>query len=173
MTGAEAVAGLVVLAVAAASVALLSGGKTRSAERDPSAAATRGEEGTAESADADAGEGRAGAEGGAADAAAEGGEAIAVPIDGTLDLHHFSPKEVGDLIPDYLAACRARGIRHVRVIHGKGKGVLREKTWAILARHPDVIDYELAGRGGGGWGATEVTLRTGRRRSRRRRTRRR
>jgi len=47
---------------------------------------------------------------------------VALPIDGTLDLHTFAPSEIKTLVPDYLAACRERGILQVRIIHGKERG---------------------------------------------------
>ena len=84
---------------------------------------------------------------------------IEVPIDGTLDLHTFRPADVGDLVPDYLAACREKGILHVRIVHGKGTGALRRSVHAVLERLDAVASFELAGTGGGGWGATLVTLR--------------
>ncbi len=86
-------------------------------------------------------------------------ETIHIPIDGTLDLHTFRPGDVKDLVPDYLAACRERGIFEVRIIHGKGTGMLREKVHAILRKLPGVASFRLAGEDGGGWGATLVTLR--------------
>ena len=82
-----------------------------------------------------------------------------LPIDGTLDLHAFRPSEVGDLVPEWLAACRAAGLRELRIVHGKGTGALRRSVEAILARHPDVAAFRLAGEDAGGWGATLVTLR--------------
>jgi DNA-nicking Smr family endonuclease len=84
--------------------------------------------------------------------------AVEIPIDGTLDLHTFSPREVGDLVPDYLAECRARGILEVRIVHGKGTGALRRSVHAILARLPEVESFRLGDERGGTWGATLVTL---------------
>ncbi|MDA8164439.1 MAG: Smr/MutS family protein [Desulfobacteraceae bacterium] len=83
---------------------------------------------------------------------------VELPIDGTLDLHAFRPQEVKDLIPDYLAACRERGILRVRIVHGKGTGTLRRTVHAILARLPEVASFQLAGEEAGSWGATLVDL---------------
>ena len=86
-------------------------------------------------------------------------EPVEIPLDGVLDLHTFNPRDIGELVPAYLQACRARGIVHVRIIHGKGRGVLLNTVHALLARSPDVRSYGLAGGDAGGWGATLVTLR--------------
>lgn len=83
---------------------------------------------------------------------------VAIPIDGTLDLHTFSPREVKELVPEYLRECQARDILQVRIVHGKGTGSLRRQVHAILDRLPEVSGYALAGERGGGWGATLVTL---------------
>jgi len=86
------------------------------------------------------------------------GGPVELPIDGTLDLHGFHPREVGDVVADYLEACLEKGIRHVRIVHGKGIGNLRRTVHAVLSRHPRVVSFQLASLDGGSWGATLVTL---------------
>jgi DNA-nicking Smr family endonuclease len=85
-------------------------------------------------------------------------EPIELPIDGVLDVHTFRPGDVKDLVPDYLAACQARDILNVRIIHGKGIGNLRRTVHAILEKHPDVVSFTLDHPQFGGWGATIVRL---------------
>ena len=85
-------------------------------------------------------------------------EPIELPINGTLDLHTFLPRDLKTLLPDYLQECQQRGLLDVRVVHGKGTGALRRSVHAILDRSPMVDSYQQAGEGGGGWGATLVRL---------------
>ena len=79
-------------------------------------------------------------------------------IDGVLDLHAFDPRDLRTLVPDYLHACRERGLMSVRIIHGKGTGTLRESVHALLSRSPLVASFRLAGGDAGGWGVTLVEL---------------
>jgi DNA-nicking Smr family endonuclease len=85
-------------------------------------------------------------------------ESIEFPIDGTLDLHTFNPRDVKELLPYYLDQCRSKGIYEIRVIHGKGSGMLRETVHSILRKSPGIISFGLAGPEAGGWGATIVHL---------------
>jgi DNA-nicking Smr family endonuclease len=84
---------------------------------------------------------------------------VELPMDGVLDLHTFRPRDIGALIPDWLAACQERGLLELRIIHGKGVGNLQRSVHAILSRHPEVARYSLAGPHYGGSGATIVHLR--------------
>ena len=88
-------------------------------------------------------------------------EPLEIPINGTLDLHTFNPREVKELLPHYLETCERKGILEVRIIHGKGTGWLRKTVHAILDRLPGVASYKLAGGDAGGWGATLVKLKSG------------
>lgn len=82
-----------------------------------------------------------------------------VAIDGELDLHNFAPKEVAPLVREYIEVCQQRGIRDLRIVHGKGKGVLRRTVHGLLAEHGQVESYRLGGLREGSWGATIVRLR--------------
>jgi len=85
-------------------------------------------------------------------------EYVSIPIDGILDLHMFSAKDVKTLVPDYIEECRARDILEIRFIHGKGIGNLRRSVHALLARNRAVKSFRLAGNDAGGWGATIALL---------------
>lgn len=85
-------------------------------------------------------------------------DSVELPIDGVLDLHAFNPREVKELITDYIAECRMRGILEVRIIHGKGTGALRRTVESVLDKLPEVSSYRLGQERGGGWGATIVVL---------------
>jgi DNA-nicking Smr family endonuclease len=86
---------------------------------------------------------------------------IDLPIDGVLDLHAFDPKDVKDLVPEYIGECLRRGVTDLRIIHGKGTGTLKAIVHGILAKDPRVEAFKDAGTGGGGWGATQVRLKAG------------
>ncbi|AFM24415.1 Smr/MutS family protein [Desulfomonile tiedjei] len=86
-------------------------------------------------------------------------EPIQIPIDGVLDLHTFSPKELPALLDDYIEACLQEGIRELRIIHGKGKGILRDRVRSLLSKHTSVESWSEAPLDAGGWGATLVRLR--------------
>jgi len=89
-------------------------------------------------------------------------EPVRLPIDGVLDLHAFSPKDVKGLVTEYIEECLRRGITDLRIIHGKGTGTLKGIVHSVLEKNPHVAGFKDAGMGGGGWGATEVRLRTAR-----------
>nr|MBN2277288.1 Smr/MutS family protein [candidate division Zixibacteria bacterium] len=83
---------------------------------------------------------------------------VELPIDGTLDLHTFQPREVKQLLPDYIEACLEKEIYQLRIVHGKGTGVLRDIVHSLLNRHPAVVSFRHESGSGGSWGATVVDL---------------
>ena len=85
-------------------------------------------------------------------------EPVKIPIEDVIDLHTFRPEDVPDLLEDYFSACIDKSIFSVRVIHGKGKGVLKKRVQEILSKNPMVESFRDAPPGAGGWGATLVEL---------------
>ncbi len=83
---------------------------------------------------------------------------LAQQLTDELDLHAFQPRECADVVTEYLTAAREAGFARVRIIHGKGIGTLRRIVQSVLAQHPAVRSFQLAGADGG-WGATAVELR--------------
>lgn len=83
---------------------------------------------------------------------------VEIPIDGTLDLHAFQPRDYVAVTESYLEACHERGILRVRVIHGKGSGMQRERIRRALLKNPRVLAINTATEAEGGWGATVVRL---------------
>ena len=79
-----------------------------------------------------------------------------VPIEDSIDLHTFQPREVGVVVEEYLYQAVQRGFREVRIIHGRGVGVQREIVQSILRKHPSVVSFQDQPDRG----ATLVTLRT-------------
>ncbi len=87
-------------------------------------------------------------------------EPVRIPIEEALDLHHFRPAEVPDVVDAYLEAAVEAGFQEVRLIHGRGHGVQRGRVHALLARDARVERFADAPPERGGWGATLVWLRT-------------
>lgn len=83
---------------------------------------------------------------------------VELPITDVLDLHGFLPREVPDVVRDWLDAAHERGYRALRIVHGRGIGVQRQTVRALLARDPRVVAFGDAPPEAGGWGATWVTL---------------
>lgn len=84
---------------------------------------------------------------------------VVVPIGDSIDLHLFRASEVGDVVEGYLEAASQRGFREVRIIHGRGRGVQRERVQRLLARSSLVERFRDAPGDRGGWGATLAWLR--------------
>ena len=85
-------------------------------------------------------------------------EPIVLPVEESIDLHSFQPKEIASVVEEYLEQCRQAGFREVRIIHGKGIGVQRNVIRSLLQKHPLVEAFRDASLETGSWGATIVIL---------------
>lgn len=83
---------------------------------------------------------------------------VTIEFRDVIDLHSIPAKQTHAVLEDYLEEARRRGVRFVRIIHGKGVGVQREIVRSILDRTPSVVDFRDAPAEAGGWGATIVIL---------------
>jgi DNA-nicking Smr family endonuclease len=72
-----------------------------------------------------------------------------IPIEAALDLHAFAPRDISSLVDEYITAAHGTGLREVRLIHGRGRGVQRAIVQQTLERHPLVAEF---------WDATETHL---------------
>ncbi|MBW1642504.1 MAG: Smr/MutS family protein [Deltaproteobacteria bacterium] len=83
---------------------------------------------------------------------------VKIDIEDVLDLHTFKPKDVPDLLEDYICECIEAGILSMRIIHGKGKGIQKKRVQKLLKNNPKVESFQDAPPEAGGWGATLVEL---------------
>ena len=88
-------------------------------------------------------------------------EIFELPVNGVIDLHTFKPGDCASLVPEYLCACRKKNILQVRIIHGKGRGMLLQTVHRIIERLPEILHFYQAAEDAGGWGATIVILKPG------------
>ena len=72
-----------------------------------------------------------------------------VPIEDSIDLHTFAPRDVASVVEEYVSAAHEAGLREVRLIHGRGKGVQRGIVQQTLENHPLVAEF---------WDAPETHL---------------
>jgi dsDNA-specific endonuclease/ATPase MutS2 len=83
-----------------------------------------------------------------ADGSAEASDdPVVMPIEASIDLHHFMPRDIPSVVDEYLREARAKGFDEVRVIHGRGKGVQRRRVQLQLERHPAVASFRSDGLG--------------------------
>ncbi len=64
-----------------------------------------------------------------------------IPIEGVLDLHTFSPRDIKSVVEEYVTVAWKRGLREVRLIHGRGRGIQRGIVQQTLEHHPLVVEF--------------------------------
>jgi dsDNA-specific endonuclease/ATPase MutS2 len=66
---------------------------------------------------------------------------VRIPIESSLDLHTFQPRDIPSVVEEYVNEAHAAGLREIRLIHGRGTGVQRGRVQATLERHPLVVEF--------------------------------
>ena len=64
-----------------------------------------------------------------------------IPIEDALDLHAFAPRDIRSVVEEYVNAAHGAGLREVRLVHGRGKGIQRGIVQQALERHPFVEEF--------------------------------
>ena len=67
-----------------------------------------------------------------------------IPIEDSIDLHTFHPRDIKSVVEEYVNAAHEAGFREVRLIHGRGRGVQRAIVQAALEKHPLVESFDDA-----------------------------
>jgi DNA-nicking Smr family endonuclease len=81
-----------------------------------------------------------------------------IEIEDVLDLHGFQPRDIPSVVEEYVRAAAEKGLRELRLIHGRGTGFQRNRVREVLCELAEVDRFEDAPPGRGGWGATLVWL---------------
>jgi DNA-nicking Smr family endonuclease len=67
-----------------------------------------------------------------------------IPIEDSIDLHAFAPRDIPSVVEEYVRAAHEAGFREVRLIHGRGKGIQRGIVQAALEQHELVTAFHDA-----------------------------
>jgi DNA-nicking Smr family endonuclease len=66
---------------------------------------------------------------------------IRIPIEYELDLHAFAPRDIASVVDEFIRAAWSAGLRDLRLVHGRGRGVQRATVHRLLAQHPLVVHF--------------------------------
>ena len=77
-----------------------------------------------------------------------------------IDLHGMTRDQSSAVLVEFLEHCLARGMRCVRIVHGKGLGILKAKLKKWLPQREEVLAFCQAPANDGGSGALLVLLRS-------------
>jgi DNA-nicking Smr family endonuclease len=64
-----------------------------------------------------------------------------LPIEREIDLHTFAPRDIPSVVDEYIRAAHEAGLRELRLIHGRGRGIQRGIVQQVLERHPLVAEF--------------------------------
>ncbi len=71
------------------------------------------------------------------------------------DLHHFSPADRDMVVREFIDQASGKGLKRIKVVHGKGKSFAKHRLLTLLRTHPMVESF---GDDGTNWGATVIFL---------------
>ena len=83
---------------------------------------------------------------------------MAGPVWREVDLHGMDRAAARRLVMETLESCRRAGVKRLRIVHGKGTGVLRDEVRFVLSEYDAVEDVRTAPPREGGEGAVDVRL---------------
>ena len=75
-----------------------------------------------------------------------------------IDVRGFEADDAVRAVERFLEDAAMSGHQTARIIHGKGKGILRDQMKRFLSRNSLVKEFRLGEMGEGGTGVTVVTL---------------
>ena len=75
-----------------------------------------------------------------------------------VDLHGLFADEARDKLEQAITDAIRGGHRKLRIVHGKGTGILKREVRDVLEHHPMVRTYQNASPHDGGEGATVAAL---------------
>jgi DNA mismatch repair protein MutS2 len=75
-----------------------------------------------------------------------------------LDVRGMTAEEAWETVDKYVEDAALYGLPFVRVIHGKGRGILSGRIHEMLSSHPRVKSHRFGEPSEGGTGATIVAL---------------
>jgi DNA mismatch repair protein MutS2 len=79
-------------------------------------------------------------------------------VSNEINLIGKAADEIEETLVKFIDDAMLAGLGELRIVHGKGKGILRQKVAELLRNHPSVESYTMADFNRGGEGATEVKL---------------
>ncbi len=66
---------------------------------------------------------------------------LRIPIEDSLDLHAFAPRDIPSVVDEYILEAHGAGLGEVRLIHGRGHGTQRGIVQQLLEKHPLVVEF--------------------------------
>ena len=64
-----------------------------------------------------------------------------LPIEPEIDLHTFQPRDIPSVVEEYINAASEAGLREVRIVHGRGRGIQRGIVQSALEAHARVVEF--------------------------------